>query len=293
MPWRERGEISPRRREPWGYSQLPAPADPKSGFAGRAAIGARCTPRRQGHRPEALRDVQAQQFRGVQIGSFPTYGDVQVGAGGAARASAQTQFLAAGDFFAFLHSNLRKMHIEGEQALPVVEDNTVSLEVERARQQHRSAVHGHHRGSGGHGVVESLVAALDLAVEGAAGAEHVRHWRRNRRMEVSTPQAIRIEMLEGVLFDDLVLVDFLQLLRVWFGELLRNRDGNARIARPGDGELAFKGKLVSPRGRGGKREGILARSGLQAYAGQTVPGFRRRIEGEIKVMTQPGSGEGF
>ena len=73
---------------------------------------------------------------GVEVGALPADGDVEVRAGGASSAAAQSDFLAAFHGVAFFHFEFGEMEVEGEESLAVVDDYAVTFEIQEAGQQH-------------------------------------------------------------------------------------------------------------------------------------------------------------
>src|SRR5271169_2551488 len=88
-----------------------------------------------------------------------------MGAGGSSSASAQADFLAALYGVSFLHFEFGKMEVKGEESLAVVDNDAIAFEIQEARQQHGTLIHGRYRGSGGDAEIESPVWTLGVAVE--------------------------------------------------------------------------------------------------------------------------------
>src|SRR5580704_6329225 len=92
-----------------------------------------------------LRQPQTQQACRIEIRSLPAHCDVEMRAGGPARATAQTYDLTALYLIPFLHFEFGEVEVKGEQALPVIQHDKIPLEIQRPRQQHRTVIH---RGDG-------------------------------------------------------------------------------------------------------------------------------------------------
>jgi len=216
---------------------------------------------------------------------------MQMRAGGAAGASAETDLLPAGYLLAFFDLEFGEVQIEREQTLSMVEYHTISFKEEGPREQNRPGIESGNRGSDRHGVVQTLVGALGLTIEGAARAEHVGNTGNYRRLELARPFALWIYMLEDICLERLVLIDLLQLVRTRLSELPGHGHGNTGIFRPLHGNLALERQSV-PAGRDTfELQWIVPGRGLQADARDSVPGLARRIEEKEYFMSQPAYGQ--
>ena len=105
----------------------------------------------------ALGKGQTHQGGGIEIGSLPAYGDVEMRAGGASGAAAEADHLTALYRIAFLHLEFGKMEVERQQTLSVFEHHEIAFEIKRASQQHRAVIHGFDGSSAGCAEVEAEV----------------------------------------------------------------------------------------------------------------------------------------
>ena len=92
---------------------------------------------------------------------------------GAARAAAQSDFLATFHLLSFLYFELGEMQVQSQQTLAVIEYDEISLEIERPRQEHSAVIHGGDGSSAGDAEIQTLVWARGFAVEDALGTEYV------------------------------------------------------------------------------------------------------------------------
>ena len=74
------------------------------------------------------------QCRGIEIRPLPTHGDVKVRTSGAARAAAESYFLATFYLIAFLYFEFGKMKVEREESLSVVDYDAIAFVIQEARQ---------------------------------------------------------------------------------------------------------------------------------------------------------------
>ena len=72
----------------------------------------------------------------IEVGALPSNRDVKMRAGCASGASTQTDFLASLHCVPFLHLQFRKMEVQREKSLTVVDHNAVAFEIQKARKQH-------------------------------------------------------------------------------------------------------------------------------------------------------------
>lgn len=86
--------------------------------------------------------MQSNELCGIEIFALPANAEMQMRTVGAAGGAAECDELAAGDMLAFFHPELRKMHVDGGEAEAMIDDNAVSLEVERAGEDNASGVDG-------------------------------------------------------------------------------------------------------------------------------------------------------
>src|SRR5215467_4401142 len=119
------------------------------------------------------RQGQLHEAGGIQVSPLPPDRDVEMGSSCTASASAQAHDLAALHDVTFLYLELRKMKVECEQALAVVDDDAVSFEVQETRQQHRAGIHCCDRSAGGNAEVKTEMRALGDAIEYPLRAEHI------------------------------------------------------------------------------------------------------------------------
>src|SRR5580698_11479343 len=98
---------------------------------------------------------------------------MQVRTGGASCAAAQSDGLAFLHIVAFFHQEFRQMQIERQQSLAMVDHYAISFKEQRPRQDDSPAVDGCDRGSTGHAKIETLMRALDGAVEDTLDSEDV------------------------------------------------------------------------------------------------------------------------
>jgi hypothetical protein len=110
---------------------------------------------------------------------------MQMRPGSAASASTQPNNLPALDHIAFLHLELGKMQIEGQQSLPVIEYHTVPLKIKGTRQQNRPGIESRDWSASRDGEIESLVCTLHLAIEFPLRAKHVGDAGIDRRVKVA------------------------------------------------------------------------------------------------------------
>src|SRR5579863_7263937 len=106
---------------------------------------------------------------------------MQVRPRGAPCSSAQSNFLAPFHEFSLFHFELRKMEVEREQALAMVEHHTISFVVEKTRQQHRTLIHGRDGSARGDPEIQAPVRSLRFAIEDALRTEDVRNLGMSRR----------------------------------------------------------------------------------------------------------------
>src|SRR5208283_1791942 len=71
------------------------------------------------------RQFKGEQFSGIEILAAPADRHVQVRTGDLTCATAESDGLALFDFVAFLHLELREVHIHGHEAKAVIDDHAV------------------------------------------------------------------------------------------------------------------------------------------------------------------------
>src|SRR5262249_39527822 len=76
--------------------------------------------------------MQRQQRLGIDIDALPAHSKMQMRRRNAPRVSAQTQNRAALNFVAFFHFNFGEMEVKGQQALTVIDEDTIALEIKIA-----------------------------------------------------------------------------------------------------------------------------------------------------------------
>src|SRR6267154_1826819 len=108
---------------------------------------------------------------------------MQMWPSGAPGAAAESNLLALGNVLAFFHAELRKMEVEREQSLAVVNHDAVAFEVECAREDHGAGIDCRNGSAGGRVEIQSLMRALDSSVEDALHSEDVRNRCRDRTLK--------------------------------------------------------------------------------------------------------------
>src|ERR1700690_764129 len=102
---------------------------------------------------------------------------------GPAGVAAQPYDLSSFYLIPFLYFEFGKMEVKGQQALPVIQHDEVSLEIQRPRQQDRAGIHGSDGRAAGDAEIKAKGRALSLSVEAALGVEDVRNFRVGGRGE--------------------------------------------------------------------------------------------------------------
>src|SRR5260370_35477769 len=100
---------------------------------------------------------------------------MQVRPSDAAGAAAGTQHLSARNLLALFDLDFREMHIEGEQAVPMIDHHAVAFKVKRARQDYSTGIGGAHGSADGGVIIKPLVLALLHSIVGARRAEASGH----------------------------------------------------------------------------------------------------------------------
>ena len=95
------------------------------------------------------RKFEGWQGRRIQINTLPAYRKMKMRPGGPARSSTTPNLLPRRYPLALLYLDFRKVEVEREQSLPVIEYHAISFEVQRARQQNDSRISGGNRCTGG------------------------------------------------------------------------------------------------------------------------------------------------
>ncbi len=162
----------------------------------------------------------------IEVGSLPANRDVKVRSRGPARAAAQADFLPAFYLFPFLHFELGKMQIQGEQTLAVIQHDEIALEIKRPCQQYRAIVHGLDRSTAGNAKIQAEMRALCFSIEDTSGAEDVGNFSVGGLGEISRPLALRSDPAQIILLDLLAFFNFLLLLGIGFGEFAFDREGS-------------------------------------------------------------------
>src|SRR5690348_16587207 len=149
--------------------------------------------------------------------------------GGTAARSTVRNHLTSGDRIAFFYFEIREMQIQAHEPLAVIDDNKATFEVQFLSEQHGPGVDRPNGCPGAYRVVQSQVAAFDLAVEDPLRSKYSRNRGLHRGLEVVPPKLFRSSSRKNVSFYFLVSGDLFQLLRVGFGELLGHSNGNSRV----------------------------------------------------------------
>ncbi len=221
---------------------------------------------------------------------------MEVGAGGASGAAAQSHDLPALHLVPFFYFELGKVEVEGEESLAVVDDDAVAFEIEETGQQHRTRIHGGDGSSSGDAEIESPMGALSVAIEDALRTVDVGDGGYGWGSELAIPLAVRRDPAQVVLLDLHAFCDLLLLLGARFGEFLFDGEFhfNLRILGVSDGEGAREGQwTLAGRGLRGKYERVFAGTGFERYASQGEPGFGGCVVTESEWMGEPCAREGF
>src|SRR5579863_440052 len=132
------------------------------------------------------------------------------------------------------------MHVDGQQALAVIEHDEVALVIKWTCQQHCAVVHGLDGSSSRDAEIQAPMGARGLAVENSLGAEDVRNLSLSRGDECAGPFAIGRDAVQVVLLNLAAFIDLFLLLWGGLSELAFNVKLRLdfRILAAGDRELA-------------------------------------------------------
>jgi hypothetical protein len=230
---------------------------------------------------------------------LPAHSDVEMRARGAARAAAQRDDLPAFHRIAFFHFEFGKMHVDGEQALAVIEYDEVAFEIKRASQQDGAVIHGLDGSSAWDAEIQTPVSARGLAIENALRAEDVGNRGVRWLGERARPLAIWRDAVQIILLDLLALLDLFLLLGSGLGELAFDAEFGLDfwILARGNGELVTERNFLAGHFAclrfAGQIKGVGSRSGLEADARECDPCLALRIEAERDFVSQPCSSQRF
>src|SRR5215469_3314596 len=132
---------------------------------------------------------------------------------GASGSAAQCNDLSAGHGVTLVYFELREMHIDGDQALPVVDHHAVAFAEQTTRDDDFAAIGGGHRSSSAGMEVEALMHALKYAVELALRTKPVGGCSPDRRSKAAGPQTGRRNGLKDFFLEITLLLDALHNFR--------------------------------------------------------------------------------
>ena len=166
-----------------------------------------------------MRQPESYQARRIKIRSLPSHRDVKVGTGGPSRAAAQANLLTALYLISFLDFEFRKVQIQGQQTLAVIDYDEIAFEIQRTGQQYGAGIHCGNGSSSRNSEIQPQVRTRRLAIEDALGTEDVRNRSVGRSGELSRPFALSSDPVQKFLLDLLSFLNLFLLFGIGFGEL--------------------------------------------------------------------------
>lgn len=201
---------------------------------------------------------------------------MEVGAGNPACGTGFAELLAALYGVAFVHCELREMHIDGEETLTVVEDYAVAFKEKVSGENHRAGVRSQNWSTGGGAEIYAVMFAKKLAVEHSAHAEGFRDERVERLVEGAGPERVRTGFCVGGGFRGFFFVDALEECGIGAGVAAfdgeRFRGGDDFAFLDGDADFLREGYGRTGGGFAFESERVLAFGGCERCASDCDPG---------------------
>src|ERR1700722_2178729 len=148
--------------------------------------------------------------------------------GGASCLAEESQAISLDKFVADTHVYFRHVHINGEEALPVIDDDAVALVEKAAREYDCPGVRHDNRGTFAYREVCAAMGAAQLFVENMGHAERVGGLGLYRRDKVARPLGRGQEMRECAGLYQLIGGNFLLAFCVGLHKIFRHVDCSSR-----------------------------------------------------------------